>query len=67
MRFRFAEGDNFAEFFAQRTLPPVPSNQETLLQGKSGQVAFPKSGPESFAIQAKHEVKLGGAGFGRNE
>jgi hypothetical protein len=67
MRSRFADQNRFAEFFAQRTLPPVPSNQETLLQGKLGQVAFPKSGPESFAIQAKHEVKLGGAGFGRNE
>jgi len=67
MRYRFAEPGRFAEFFAQRTPHPVPSNQETLLQGKLGQVAFPKSVPESFAIQAEHEVKLGGAGFGRYE
>jgi hypothetical protein len=67
MRPRFTERDSFAEFFAQRTLPPLPSNQKTLLQGKLGQVAFPKSGPESLAIQAEHEVKLGGAGFGRNQ
>jgi hypothetical protein len=67
MRSRFAERDCFAEFFAQRTVAPIPSNQETLLQGKSGQVAFPKSGPGSFSIQAKHEVKLGSAGFGRFE
>jgi hypothetical protein len=67
MRSRFADRDRFAEFFAQRTLPPGPSNQETLLQGKLGQVAFPKSGPEPHMHPVEHEVKLGGAGFGRNE
>ncbi len=65
MRSRFAERDRLAGFFAQRTLPPVPSNQEMLLQGKLGQVAFPKSRSESQALPADHEVKLGGAGFGR--
>jgi hypothetical protein len=66
MRSRLAERDRFAEFFAQRTYPSVPSNQETLLQGKLGQVAFPKSGSGSQALPADHEVvKLGDAGFGR--